>query len=493
MVDNQENSARQLEAYIEATPFMASSEKGFLAGFANMLERSVGGRQSAAITLQDSRFLYHQFSQETKELLDRYLECPQFTRAITAALQNRNWAYLAHDNLGLPEQAESFAINSDLEGAAGANEDPDTAPAQHLMHFFIPAFHEDPCRWVVWLTRNVSSVAEARDIANQLRNLAFVSKLRQQGVQNTARLNQVAEEYEAKLAVHQNELHAATNQIHSLQSTTGEVKKSLALGQGISKSLEKEKSAFQIASELKEFLGVERISVIDLVGKKHSLIAVSGQPTLDKRSNIVRATQDMVANLGLSEETIFEGELAGFPESTHGPIQRYMDESLTSSFAVLPLHESTEPIYESEEQSLVEVVNPGRSHKRQVTGAIIAEQITEPLDVEQLRQRWDCVRETVANQHNNSKRYSELLFLPAQQAMTKFFALYRGHTKRMAFAITGLILGALLLSMLIPADFRVRCEGVVQPQGLYTVYSKEQAIVTIWLSAMAMKFLKAMC
>jgi len=186
----------------------------------------------------------------------------------------------------------------------------------------------------------------------------------------------------------------------------------------------------------------------------------------------------MAKSIGLVDQPVFfEGDISKFPPSTHKAIRSFLNESMATSFAVLPILESKEKIYESEEQSLVEVVNPGRTHDRKVTGAVIVEQMTTPMVAEKLKQQWSLAKPVVENQHNNSKKYSELLFLPLQILLTKFVALYRGHTRRLAFAITAAILVPILIAAITPAPFLVRCEGVIRPKNLIAIFSPEDSIV----------------
>jgi len=257
------------------------------------------------------------------------------------------------------------------------------------------------------------------------------------------------------------------------------LQEALELGTAVSVSLEKEKSAFVLANELQNYLGVDRVTVIEQLGAKSKILAISGQVALNRRANVVRYAEHLAKVVLKSKEALW---FAGDQEMLARPVQKavdgYLSESLVQSFALIPIQQSTPPVYPSDEQSLIELVNPGRTEDKQIRGAILIESIQNPIEQETVAQRWEQVCPLVSRQFSNSKTYSDLFLLPLMLMLSRFTALFRGHTKRTAW---GLTLGAMILiaaGFLIPADFKVRCEGYLQPKKMHHVFVRKDGVVT---------------
>ena len=286
------------------------------------------------------------------------------------------------------------------------------------------------------------------------------------------------------------ELRASVAKTKHLQQTTSiesdnnqdvnvGLQKALDFSTSISCTLEKEKCAFVLANELKRFLDVDRVTILDQVGNQSRMLAVSGQASFDKRANVVRYTQTLARKVLKSQEPFwFEGDQDGVVKPLKKAVTRYLDESLVQSFAIIPIHESTAPIYRSNEQSLVEMVNPGRTEKRKLRGAILVESIQTPINRNEIERRWKQVQPQATRDFTNAKRHSDLFMLPAMRMLTKFAAFYRGYTARIAWGLTLCAMVLLLFGFLYQDEFRVRCEGYLQPEKMHHVFVRKDGMVT---------------
>ena len=68
--------------------------------------------------------------------------------------------------------------------------------------------------------------------------------------------------------------------------------------------------------------------------------------------------------------------------------------------------------------------------------------------------------------------------LPLILLMTKFFALFRGHTRRTAWGLTLTAAVLIAAGFLIQTDFKVRCEGYLQPEKMHHVFVGKDGVVT---------------
>ena len=272
---------------------------------------------------------------------------------------------------------------------------------------------------------------------------------------------------------------AASIEVDETHQASVDIQKALDFSTSISCTLEKEKCAFVLANELKRFLEVDRVTVLDQVGNQSRVLAVSGQASFDRRANVVRYTQSLARKVLKSQEPFwFDGDQDGVVKPLKKAVSRYLDESLVQSFAFIPIHESTAPLYRSNEQSLVEMVNPGRTEKRKLRGAILVESIQTPINRNDIERRWEQVQAQATRDFTNAKRHSDLFMLPAMRLLTKFAAFYRGYTARIAWGLTLCAMALLLFGFLFQAEFRVRCEGYLQPEKMHHIFVRKDGIVT---------------
>ena len=96
------------------------------------------------------------------------------------------------------------------------------------------------------------------------------------------------------------------------------LQEALELGTAVSVSLEKEKSAFVLANELQNYLGVDRVTVIEQLGAKSRILAISGQVSLNRRANVVRHAEHLAKVVLKSNEALWFG---GDQETLARPVQ----------------------------------------------------------------------------------------------------------------------------------------------------------------------------
>ncbi len=353
---------------------------------------------------------------------------------------------------------------SDDESVTPSEETFQNSEANPICLFLAPTFHQEQSGVVICLQSRQIPLDIAPMVAEQLTGLAFSGPIRNLEIA-AGKLKEAQEE---------------TN--HQLSETVaaGEAtKRALSLGNHITGSVEKEKTGFLLANELKNYLAVDRVTMLETIGNRVKVLAVSGQLIINKRANLIRSTQQLGKMLLAAKEPVwFDGDIGKFAEPARVAINRYLEESMAQGFALLPIEESTAPVFASDKESLIDIVSPGRTHKKKIRGAILLENIHAPIRQEVVSEQWQHIQPLVTSQFNNAKRYSDLFLLPFILLMTKFVALYRGHTKRIAYGITGAIVLALVLGIFIKSDFRVRCEGHLQPQQAFKVFVKKGGVVT---------------
>ena len=327
--------------------------------------------------------------------------------------------------------------------------------------FFVPVNCDIDADLIICLCRPDDFSADVAMITQQLALLATLGDFRAEAAKAQA-IQQRADRQADEARIRQNALQEA-----------------LELGQSTSLTLEKEKSGFLLANGLKSYLNVDRVTLIEQTGTQMRTLAVSGQVTFNRRANVVRYTERLAQVVLKSGEALwFDGDQEELAKPIQKAVRKYIDESLVQSFALLPIVERQQPVFASEEQALIELVNPGRTDIRKIRGAVLVESIQNPIDRSKMEAQWEQARPQVENNFNNAKQHSDMFMLPLILLMTKFFALFRGHTRRTAWGLTLTAAVLIAAGFLIQTDFKVRCEGYLQPEKMHHVFVGKDGVVT---------------
>lgn len=263
----------------------------------------------------------------------------------------------------------------------------------------------------------------------------------------------------------------------ALQESTN-TRRVLRLAETISEKLPIADQAYAMANEIRNFMACDRVSIFEVNNADAKVIAVSGQPKFNKRSNSIRTGQQMVGKMARTGEPFwFTGDFSELADSMKGSVRKYTDESLVNSFAMLPLVQFKKPVYPSEDEIMLEAIHTGSASTQKVIGAVLVEQIEDVIETEIFEQNWEQIHSLVLNQYSNARRYDSIFLIRLWTLLGRFGALYRGQTKRKAILITALISILLLGSFLIPSDFKLRCEGYLVFENTLDMYSQGEGEV----------------
>lgn len=257
------------------------------------------------------------------------------------------------------------------------------------------------------------------------------------------------------------------------ENKNAEIRKIVQLANGVSESLPLSEQAYLQVNEIRRYLDCDRVTIFDVNNASATTLAVSGQPKFNRRSNSIRTGQTMVGRIAKTGEPFwFSGNFEELADSVKEDVRRYTDESLVNSFVLFPLIKQHVPVYPSEEELMQEAISPGAASKHKTIGAVLVEQIEDVIEKPKIEDRWNDIKTITVNQFHNSRRYDSIFMLRLWTKLGRFAAFYRGQTRRKAIAITAAIVTLLLAALLIPADFKIRCEGylvIEDTKDLYTM------------------------
>ncbi len=227
-------------------------------------------------------------------------------------------------------------------------------------------------------------------------------------------------------------------------------------------NLELRDTAFTIANEGRQLIGCDRVSVALKKGRKCKVEAVSGQDSIENRSNIVTSLNLLATRVVSAGESLwYDGSVEDLPPQLEEAIEDYVDLSHGRSIAVLPIRRP-EKVVEGDVQSK-EMVQREDLSKREIIGALIVEQIESQVSPEALRSRCDLVYEHAARALNNSMAHTDLFLMPLWRLLGRGMWLFKGSAFPKTMAVLTLITVGLLAMFLVKIDHDLEANGTLQP------------------------------
>ena len=227
-------------------------------------------------------------------------------------------------------------------------------------------------------------------------------------------------------------------------------------------NLELRDTAFTIANEGRQLIGCDRVSVAIKKGRKCRVEAISGQDTIEHRSNIVTALNSLATRVVSAGTSLwYDGSVADLPPQLEEAIEDYVDLSHGRSIAVLPIRRP-EKVVEGDVYSKQTVQREDIS-KREIIGALIIEQIESQVPPDALRSRCDLVYEHAARALNNSISHSDLFLMPVWRFLGRATWLFRGSAFPKTMTVLALATIGLLAMFLIQINLDMEAIGSLQP------------------------------
>ncbi|MFM7518289.1 MAG: efflux RND transporter periplasmic adaptor subunit [Pirellula sp.] len=227
-------------------------------------------------------------------------------------------------------------------------------------------------------------------------------------------------------------------------------------------NLDLKDTAFTIANEGRRLIDCDRVSVAILKGGKAKVVAISGQDSIENRSNNVQALNNLATRVIKSGEPLwYDGSTEDLPAQLEEAIEDYVDLSHGRTVTVLPIRQ---PERKLEGDVLAERNETNEARvRRDIIGALIVEQIETQLSRQTLEGRVDLVYEHACRAISNSLNHSNILFMPLWRFLDRCLWMFRGSALPKTASILGLLAAGLLSMFLIPMDFDLQGNGKLKP------------------------------
>ena len=229
--------------------------------------------------------------------------------------------------------------------------------------------------------------------------------------------------------------------------------------QSVHESLDPRSAAYTIANEGRRLIGADRVSVAVRRGKRCKVEAVSGQDTMDARSNAVVLLGKLATAVMRSGEPLWftGGSTQDLPPQIEDVLHEYVDETNTKSVAVVPLRRPKPDLAPGEEEDM-------RVQEGDVIGTIIIEQIEDNRPQEAFQTGVDLVSQHSSSALANAMEHHNLFLMPVWKALGKAGWVLRARTLPKTLAVFAVIVAAILAMILVPNKFEMKCDGVLKPE-----------------------------
>lgn len=235
-------------------------------------------------------------------------------------------------------------------------------------------------------------------------------------------------------------------------------------------SLDLKETAYIVANEGRRLIGCDRVSVAILKGRKCKVQAISGQDTIENRSNIVAALNKLATRVVAAGEPLWhDGTTEDLPPQIEEALEEYVDQSYGRHIAVLPLRE---PVRSGaiDEGAAGEIDRDG-AHRGETIGALIVEQIESELPVDIFHSRVNLVYEHGTRAIANSLHHHNLFLMPVWRMLGKITWVVRARTLPKTLAVVGLLLAIVLALVFVPLEMELEANGTLEPNVRQEVFA----------------------
>lgn len=204
-------------------------------------------------------------------------------------------------------------------------------------------------------------------------------------------------------------------------------------------------------------------------GKRCRTLAISGQPSVNRRSNAVRLLEKTVNKVLPTKQMFWYPDQEELPPQIQKPLQEYLANSATRTMVVVP-------VFDKIESHQLEV--DAHRETKKLIGGIIVEHCREQWDREQQAPVVELATRHGSDAYRNSWNHQSLFLYNIWKWIGKSKIIFAArHLPKTIAAIFGLT-AAILALTLIQADFQLSCDGSLIPQERELVFPKGSGIVT---------------
>ena len=236
----------------------------------------------------------------------------------------------------------------------------------------------------------------------------------------------------------------------------------------IHRSLDPAETANEVANEMRRVLDCDRVSVVRMKNQNAKIMAISGQPSVNRRSNSVQMLTTLAGRILPMQSTFWFPTSEVLPAQVSDPLDDYLADSSTRSLIVVPFYARAADAKTDPDES---VSDPG------LIGGLVIEHCQEEWNREHVSTAIETLGRHAGDAFRNAHSHRQLLFYPIWKWLGKSKLVVAARNLKTSVTVAGgLALAALVLAFW-PAQMRLNCEGQLVPQSRNNVFAEVDGTV----------------
>lgn len=238
----------------------------------------------------------------------------------------------------------------------------------------------------------------------------------------------------------------------------------LQLASTLHTDLRLDRTTMAVANEGRLLLACDRLSVAICRGSRIRVEAISGQDTIERRSNLVvalTALAQAVADGG--ERLVYAGDATHLPPQLESVVERYADLSHCRALVAQPLRRPTNDHADGP-------IGP-------TIGVLIAERLEEASLDKPFHERLALLQQQAAPALANAVEHQSLFLLPLWRTLGKSTAVLAARNLPKTLSVLIVLTAALLALLFIPGQFTIEAPGTLKPVVQRNVFARVDGTV----------------
>lgn len=216
-------------------------------------------------------------------------------------------------------------------------------------------------------------------------------------------------------------------------------------------------------------IGADRVSIALQYGTQTRLAAISGQPRVQQRANLVQALTNVTTEaMRWNQPLTYQGTMDGLPDSLQAPLAEYLAESRTRMVMFRPLSVPA-ALNERNRDDASTSHMPTHSSKR--LGCLIVEQMTAAQPDRRMVQRTELLEQHLEAAIHRCQEYDSIFLLPFRKSLGQGMRWFRGRRGWLALACLLVGVSLALTLGLVQWEYRVEGSGSAFPVIQHDVFA----------------------
>ena len=235
-------------------------------------------------------------------------------------------------------------------------------------------------------------------------------------------------------------------------------------------SMDYKKTASVVANEMRRVLDCDRVSVALRQGGRFRLFSISGQPSVNRRSNLVTSMEHLIGRVLKTGKPFWYPTEDPVPPQIEKWLNDYLVASSARSLAIIPVFEKPE----SQDDSPFEADRTRRGRRKHglVIGSIVVEQCGEEWVRSSIEPAIDITSRHSAEALRRADQIRSIPLYPVWRTIGQSHLLFSARNlPKTLLAFLGLTL-LTLVAIFIPSNFDLHCQGELVPAERRSLYAE---------------------